>query len=88
MHLLSLTLTFCLCYVCLCFYVWGKVKYAKLKEDWTVILELVRQHKERMANLLVAKKASKTQFSSVGVCGECRKLYFSSLTLTTQLWKI
>lgn len=36
-----------------------QVKYAKLKEDWTVILELVRQHKERMAALLVAKKASK-----------------------------
>lgn len=35
------------------------MKYAKLKEDWTVILELVRQHKERMAALLVAKKASK-----------------------------
>ncbi|KAF3706399.1 Utrophin Dystrophin-related protein 1 [Channa argus] len=33
-----------------------RMKYAKLKEDWTVILELVRQHKERMAALLVAKK--------------------------------
>ncbi|XP_051284324.1 dystrophin isoform X19 [Dicentrarchus labrax] len=37
-----------------------KVKYAKLKEDWTVILELVRQHKERMAALLVAKKANES----------------------------
>ncbi|XP_078147159.1 dystrophin isoform X1 [Centroberyx gerrardi] len=37
-----------------------KVKNAKLKEDWTVILELVRQHKERMAALLVAKKANET----------------------------
>ncbi|XP_068612640.1 dystrophin isoform X1 [Brachionichthys hirsutus] len=35
-----------------------KVKHIKLKEDWTVILELVRQHKERMAALLVAKKAN------------------------------
>ncbi|XP_044044293.1 dystrophin isoform X5 [Siniperca chuatsi] len=37
-----------------------KVKYAKLKEDWTVILDLVRQHKEKMAALLVAKKASES----------------------------
>ncbi|XP_026157166.1 dystrophin isoform X2 [Mastacembelus armatus] len=37
-----------------------KVKYDKLKEDWTVILELVRQHKERMAALLVAKKANES----------------------------
>ncbi|KAM4602180.1 dystrophin [Polymixia lowei] len=37
-----------------------KVKYIKLKEDWTVILELLRQHKERMAALLVAKKANET----------------------------
>lgn len=46
------------------------MKYAKLKEDWTVILELVRLHKERMAALLVAKKASKTSFSSVGVSAD------------------
>ncbi|XP_062301506.1 dystrophin isoform X1 [Scomber scombrus] len=37
-----------------------KVKYVKLREDWTVILELVRQHKERMAALLVARKANET----------------------------
>ncbi|XP_056157526.1 LOW QUALITY PROTEIN: dystrophin-like [Lampris incognitus] len=37
-----------------------KVKYGKLKEDWTVILELLRQHKERMAAPLVAKKASES----------------------------
>ncbi|KAM6958012.1 dystrophin isoform 1-T1 [Tautogolabrus adspersus] len=37
-----------------------KVKYGKLREDWTVILELVRQHKERMAALLVAKKANES----------------------------
>ncbi|XP_039649481.1 dystrophin isoform X9 [Perca fluviatilis] len=37
-----------------------KVKYVKLREDWTVILELVRQHKERMAALLVAKKANES----------------------------
>lgn len=36
------------------------MKYAKLKEDWTLILELVRQHKDRAAALLVAKTASKT----------------------------
>ena len=30
-----------------------------------MILELLRQHKERMAALLVAKKASKDLFSSV-----------------------
>lgn len=41
------------------------MKYAKLRADWTVILELLRQHKERMAALLVAKKASKDLFSSV-----------------------
>lgn len=35
------------------------VKYAKLKEDWTVILELLRQHKERMA-LLAARKANES----------------------------
>ncbi|XP_069568938.1 dystrophin isoform X2 [Brachyistius frenatus] len=35
-----------------------KVKYGRLRADWTVILELVRQHKERMAALLVAKKAN------------------------------
>lgn len=34
------------------------VKYIKLREDWTVIVELVRQHKERVAALLVAKKAN------------------------------
>ncbi|KAF3857322.1 hypothetical protein F7725_009181 [Dissostichus mawsoni] len=37
-----------------------KVRYVKLREDWTVILELVRQHKERMAALLIAKKATET----------------------------
>ncbi|XP_070787037.1 dystrophin-like [Enoplosus armatus] len=37
-----------------------KVKYVKLRENWTVILELVRQHKERMAALLVAKKANES----------------------------
>ncbi|XP_029306035.1 LOW QUALITY PROTEIN: dystrophin [Cottoperca gobio] len=37
-----------------------KVKYVKLREDWTVILELVRQHKERMAALLVVKKANES----------------------------
>lgn len=45
----------------------------KLREDWTVILELLRQHKERMATLLIAKKASKTLslcFSSVAVSVE------------------
>ncbi|XP_070711943.1 dystrophin [Pempheris klunzingeri] len=37
-----------------------KVKCVKLRENWTVILELVRQHKERMAALLVAKKANES----------------------------
>ncbi|XP_075905519.1 dystrophin isoform X3 [Nelusetta ayraudi] len=37
-----------------------KMKYVKLKEDWTVILELLQQHRERMAALLVAKKANQT----------------------------
>ncbi|KAM6893658.1 dystrophin [Xenentodon cancila] len=37
-----------------------KVKYAKLREDWTVILELLRQHKERTAALLVAKRANES----------------------------
>nr|XP_057908480.1 dystrophin isoform X8 [Doryrhamphus excisus] len=34
-----------------------KVKYMKMREDWTVIMELLRQHQERK-NLLVAKKAN------------------------------
>ncbi|KAK7893275.1 hypothetical protein WMY93_022427 [Mugilogobius chulae] len=34
-----------------------KVKFDKLKEDWTIIMELLRQHKERMA-LLAARKAN------------------------------
>uniref|UniRef100_A0A7N8X944 Dystrophin n=1 Tax=Mastacembelus armatus TaxID=205130 RepID=A0A7N8X944_9TELE len=38
------------------------VKYDKLKEDWTVILELVRQHKERMAALL-PESAGLAQFN-------------------------
>ncbi|KAK5847635.1 hypothetical protein PBY51_016746 [Eleginops maclovinus] len=37
-----------------------KMKYVKFREDWTVILELVRQHKERMAALLLARKANET----------------------------
>ncbi|TNN46375.1 Dystrophin [Liparis tanakae] len=37
-----------------------KMKNIKLREDWTVILELVRQHKERMAVLLVAKRANES----------------------------
>ncbi|XP_053170341.1 dystrophin isoform X2 [Scomber japonicus] len=44
-----------------------KVKYVKLREDWTVILELVRQHKERMAALLVAKKARSSQPESAAL---------------------
>lgn len=43
------------------------MKFAKLKEDWTIILELLQQHKERTAALLVAKKASKPFFSSACV---------------------
>lgn len=39
------------------------MKYDKLREDWRVILELMRQHKERMA-LLTAKKASMSSFIS------------------------
>ncbi|XP_054915286.1 dystrophin isoform X6 [Poeciliopsis prolifica] len=31
-------------------------KHVKLREDWTVILELLQQHKERMAAALVSKK--------------------------------
>ncbi|KAM4537905.1 dystrophin [Fundulus diaphanus] len=34
-----------------------KGKYTKLREDWTVILELLQQHKERMAAAHVSKKA-------------------------------
>ncbi|XP_068575388.1 dystrophin isoform X3 [Cebidichthys violaceus] len=41
-----------------------KMKYTKLREDWTVILELMRQHKERMAVLLVAKKANESLVGS------------------------
>ncbi|XP_034072729.1 dystrophin isoform X5 [Gymnodraco acuticeps] len=37
-----------------------KVRYVKLREDWTVTLELLRQRKERMAALLIAKKATET----------------------------
>ncbi|XP_056882091.1 dystrophin isoform X5 [Takifugu flavidus] len=35
-----------------------KMKYTKLKEDWMVIVELLRQHKERTAELLLSKKTS------------------------------
>ncbi|KAM6893218.1 dystrophin isoform 3-T3 [Lycodopsis pacificus] len=41
-----------------------KMKYIKIREDWTVILELMRQHKERMAVLLVAKKANESLVGS------------------------
>ncbi|XP_061641469.1 dystrophin isoform X19 [Phyllopteryx taeniolatus] len=34
-----------------------KVKYMKMREDWTVIMELLRQHQERKT-LVVARKAS------------------------------
>nr|XP_049609340.1 dystrophin isoform X5 [Syngnathus scovelli] len=34
-----------------------KVKFMKMRDDWTIILELLRQHQERK-NLLVAKKSS------------------------------
>ncbi|XP_072296331.1 dystrophin isoform X3 [Eucyclogobius newberryi] len=34
-----------------------KVKFDKLKEDWMIIMELLRQHKERMA-LLAARRAN------------------------------
>ncbi|XP_076017960.1 dystrophin isoform X2 [Genypterus blacodes] len=37
-----------------------KVKYANLKENWTVILELLRQHRDRMDAMLGAKKATET----------------------------
>lgn len=43
------------------------MKFAKLQEDWTIILELLQQRKERTAALLVAKKASKPFFSSACV---------------------
>lgn len=38
------------------------MKYTKLKEDWMVIIELLRQHKERTAELLLSKKTSETFF--------------------------
>ncbi|XP_034461322.1 dystrophin isoform X9 [Hippoglossus hippoglossus] len=41
-----------------------KMKCAKLREDWTVILELLRQHRERMAALLVARKTTETLTAS------------------------
>lgn len=44
-------------------FLWWQVKFARLEEDWTIILELLRQHKEGTAALLVAKKASKPFFS-------------------------
>ncbi|KAM9828925.1 dystrophin isoform 8-T8 [Syngnathus typhle] len=34
-----------------------KAKFMKMRDDWTIILELLRQHQERK-NLLVAKKSS------------------------------
>uniref|UniRef100_A0A8D2ZD64 Dystrophin n=1 Tax=Scophthalmus maximus TaxID=52904 RepID=A0A8D2ZD64_SCOMX len=39
----------------------GQTDKVRKSNYWTVILELLRQHKERLAALLVAKKASKTQ---------------------------
>ncbi|XP_047211782.1 dystrophin isoform X4 [Girardinichthys multiradiatus] len=41
-----------------------KGKYAKLREDWTVILELLQQHKERMAAAYVSKKAHEAPIGS------------------------
>ncbi|XP_060923329.1 dystrophin-like [Limanda limanda] len=41
-----------------------KMKCSKLREDWTVILELLRQHRERMAALLVARKTTETLTAS------------------------
>ncbi|XP_037552527.1 dystrophin isoform X1 [Nematolebias whitei] len=41
-----------------------KVKYGKLRKDWTVILELLRQHKERIAAAFQAKKAYETPLES------------------------
>ncbi|XP_061760711.1 dystrophin isoform X4 [Nerophis ophidion] len=40
-----------------------KVRYMKVREDWLVIMELLRQHQERK-NLLVAKKANEMLTSS------------------------
>lgn len=58
-----------------------QVKYTKLREDWTLILELLRQHKERAAALLVAKKASKNSFSSARVCARVRAFISLHCTL-------
>ena len=50
--------------VCVCV----QEKHAQLTEDWSVILELMRQHRERMA-LLAARKSRKTRLSaSVSSC--------------------
>lgn len=50
------------------------MKYMKLKEDWTVVLELLRQHQERTAALLVSKKASQTFF----LLFFCKKIVINS----------
>lgn len=46
--------------LCLC----RQMKYTKLKEDWMVIVELLRQHKDR-TDLLLSKKASETYFLKI-----------------------
>ena len=52
----------------LCVCVCVQEKHAQLTEDWSVILELMRQHRERMA-LLAARKSRKTRLSaSVSSC--------------------
>ncbi|XP_067116720.1 dystrophin isoform X2 [Osmerus mordax] len=37
-----------------------KERYDKLSDDWTVILELLQRHRERMAALLIAKTTTET----------------------------
>lgn len=54
---------------------WWQMKYTKLKEDWTMILELLQQYRERSAAMLVAKKASKTLLRPV-----CVSVYMLSLS--------
>lgn len=45
--------------VCMLF----QMKYIRLRESWTVILELLQQHKERTAAQLITRKDSKTTFN-------------------------
>lgn len=63
------------------------MKYTKLKEDWVVIIELLRQHKERTADLLLSKKTSET-FLKFCVIIVYKQVYRYIIDLLKKIWKL